>query len=263
MARQKEQPEPTNEPGDPPPAEPKKPAADDVAVCLVRPRPREKRDDNRTLEHGGSSTAALDFRSAEGGRGVALARAPGAPAREPVAASGSRRRESARARRRGRLARSPAPAPRPTPTSPRAGEPRAFSDSKATNPPVRSCARFPRLPTQSCKRTRLKKFFSPGRACCAECLKVRPEARPAGRPPRSRAEPPDPRRSPAQILTTKHTVERQNAGRAPSFVPGSETRRRSFSGSFSIAPVGLGTRGTRTKKAVRARWIETNRETTV
>jgi hypothetical protein len=49
-------------------------------------------------------------------------------------------------------------------------------------------------------------------------------------------------------LTTKHTVERQNAGRAPSFVPGSETRRQSFSGSFSIAPVGLGTRGTRTKK---------------
>lgn len=81
-----------------------------------------------------SSTAALDFRSAEGGRGVALARAPGAPAREPVAASGSRRRELARARRRGRLARSPAPAPRPTPTPPRAGEPRAFSDSKATLP---------------------------------------------------------------------------------------------------------------------------------
>ena len=50
MARQKEQPEPTNEPGDPPPAEPKKPAADDVAVCLVRPRPREKRDDNGRRE---------------------------------------------------------------------------------------------------------------------------------------------------------------------------------------------------------------------
>ena len=27
--------------------------------------------------------------------------------------------------------------------------------------------------TQSCKRSRLKKFFSPGRACCSDCLKVR------------------------------------------------------------------------------------------
>ena len=37
--------------------------------------------------------------------------------------------------------------------------------------------------TQSCKRSRLKKFFSPGRACCSDCLKVR-------RPPRPL--PPDP-----------------------------------------------------------------------
>ena len=36
--------------------------------------------------------------------------------------------------------------------------------------------------TQSCKRSRLKKFFSPGRACCSDCLRVR-------RPPRL---PPDP-----------------------------------------------------------------------
>jgi hypothetical protein len=38
-------------------------------------------------------------------------------------------------------------------------------------PPSRSAPSLP--PTrQSCKRTRLKTFFSPGRACCAECLKV-------------------------------------------------------------------------------------------
>lgn len=34
--------------------------------------------------------------------------------------------------------------------------------------------------TQSCKRSRLKKFFSPGRACCSDCLKVR---RPPPPPP--------------------------------------------------------------------------------
>ena len=32
--------------------------------------------------------------------------------------------------------------------------------------------------TQSCKRSRLKKFFSPGRACCSDCLKVRRPPRP-------------------------------------------------------------------------------------
>ena len=37
--------------------------------------------------------------------------------------------------------------------------------------------------TQSCKRSRLKKFFSPGRACCSDCLKVR---RPPP-PPQTRA----------------------------------------------------------------------------
>ena len=188
MARQKEQPEPTNEPGDPPPAEPKKPAADDVAVCLVRPRPREKRDDNRTLEHGGSSTAALDFRSAEGGRGVALASAPGAPAREPVAASGSRRRGWARARRRGRLARSPAPAPRPTPSPPRAGEPRAFSASKA---PLPSAHRpIPSPPDAELQAHEAQEVLLPR----PRVLRGVPEGAPRG-PPRG-TPPPKPRRTP-------------------------------------------------------------------
>ena len=291
MARQKEQPEPTN--GRDPPRGAEEARRRRRRGLLVRPRPRRRetiivlwntgvlRPPRSTFVRPKAAEASpsrapparpRESRSPRRGLGVARARAP---ARSPRA-----------------VARARAP---PHPSSPRAGEPRAFSASKA---PLPSAHRpIPRLPTQSCKRTRLKKFFSPGRACCAECLKVRPEARPAGRPPRSRAEPPDPRRSPAQILTTKHTVERQNAGRAPSFVPGSETRRRSFSGSFSIAPVGLGTRGTRTKKTfgrdrrrsidgrfrvpfeqtlgtrgterkrrltrVRAGWIETNRETTV
>ena len=48
---------------------------------------------------------------------------------------------------------------------------------------------FPRpypIQTQSCKRSRLKRFFSPGRACCSDCLKVRARpTRPAPpRPPR-------------------------------------------------------------------------------
>ena len=42
------------------------------------------------------------------------------------------------------------------------------------------------IQTQSCKRSRLKRFFSPGRACCSDCLKVRARpTRPAPpRPPR-------------------------------------------------------------------------------
>ena len=63
MARQKEQPEPTNEPGDPPPAEPKKPAADDVAVCLVRPRPARGRAAGRGEEAAGGRRAALRLRA--------------------------------------------------------------------------------------------------------------------------------------------------------------------------------------------------------
>ena len=50
---------------------------------------------------------------------------------------------------------------------------------------------FPRpypIQTQSCKRSRLKRFFSPGRACCSDCLKVRARpTRPA--PPRPPARP--------------------------------------------------------------------------
>jgi hypothetical protein len=54
------------------------------------------------------------------------------------------------------------------------------SEDPALTPPL------PRpypIQTQSCKRSRLKRFFSPGRACCSDCLKVR--ARP------TRPAPPD------------------------------------------------------------------------
>ena len=58
---------------------------------------------------------------------------------------------------------------------------------------------FPRpypIQTQSCKRSRLKRFFSPGRACCSDCLKVRARpTRPAPRPPPP-PPPPPPDRQP-------------------------------------------------------------------
>ena len=82
-----------------------------------------------------------------------------------------------RPRRPGRASRFSSIAPR---LLLRLARPRPHPPESAATASETSC-RFLTLPSspfapaapQSCKRTRLKKFFSPGRACCAECLKVR------------------------------------------------------------------------------------------
>ena len=53
--------------------------------------------------------------------------------------------------------------------------------------------------TQSCKRSRLKKFFSPGRACCSDCLRVR-------RPPRL---PPTPLSDPPSSITDRARIKKK------------------------------------------------------
>ena len=65
---------------------------------------------------------------------------------------------------------------------------RNFHPPEATRSPRFKPALDARSPslipcTQSCKRSRLKKFFSPGRACCSDCLKVRRPPPPVSDPP--------------------------------------------------------------------------------
>ena len=70
------------------------------------------------------------------------------------------------------------------------------SEDPALTPPL------PRpypIQTQSCKRSRLKRFFSPGRACCSDCLKVR------ARPTRPAPPPADPTDSPFLICSVNIT----------------------------------------------------------
>ena len=98
-----------------------------------------------------------------------------------------------RPRRPGRASRFSSIAPRlllrlvrPRPHPPESAAPASETSCRFLTLPMRPFA--PAAP-QSCKRTRLKKFFSPGRACCAECLKVRdPPASAAFARARARAE---------------------------------------------------------------------------
>ena len=74
--------------------------------------------------------------------------------------------------------------------------------------------------TQSCKRSRLKKFFSPGRACCSDCLRVR-------RPPRPSPDPVCP--IPPRRLPTGPEKRKKDA-------PNPQNRRRDESLTSPLTP---------------------------